>query len=284
VCDSSGLRTSYIASSAGYVSRAEPQTVRFVDASYGSAQPAMKPLAVFGGTPAGSPSALTKGSVLFVGSNKCTVTSVFGRAGVTNDDHAQSAGSEDTNAVMGDEISGVTCAETLSADAHSTADAIAVNEPVEIQIGGATTSCFATDMRAIRFQNGDPATESTVVISSVSGGNRKVTHATATNPLVDHGDISVGDRVMLKVSDGLYETRTIDSINVDYKSFTVSKAFSDSVSTASGSSYQMWIVGKGSKSHTECSGRGLCDDTAGQCSCFKGYTKQACSEQSALAA
>merc|ERR1712100_480498 len=36
VCDNSGLRTSYIASSAGYVSRSEPQTVRFVDASYGT--------------------------------------------------------------------------------------------------------------------------------------------------------------------------------------------------------------------------------------------------------
>jgi hypothetical protein len=282
VCDNSGLRTSYIASSAGYVSRNEPQTVRFVDASYGSAQPALKPLAVFGGTPAGSPSALTKGSIIFVGSNKCTVTSVFGRGGVSNDDHAQSAGSEDTNAVMGDEISGVTCAETLTADAHSTADAIANNEPVEIQIGGATTSCFATDMRAIRFQSGNPSDESTVKISSVSGGNRKVTHTTAANPLVDHSEISVGDRVMLKIRSGLYETRTIDSVNTDYKSFTVSKAFSASVSTAD--TYKMWVVGKGSKSHTECSGRGLCDDSAGQCACFKGYTKQACSEQSALAA
>merc|ERR1712006_34299 len=117
-----------------------------------------------------------------------------------------SAGSEDTNAVMGDEISGVTCAET--------------------QIGGATTSCYATDMRAIRFQNGDPATQSSVKIATINSVNRKVTHATDSNPLVDYGDISVGDRVMLAVGSGLYETRTIDSIATDYKSFTVSKAFS----------------------------------------------------------
>jgi len=284
VCDNSGLRTSYIASSAGYVSRAEPQIVRFVDASYGSSQPALKPLAVFGGTPAGSPSALTAGDVIYVGSNKCTVTSVFGRGGITNDDLAQSAGSENTNAVMGDEISGVTCAETLVADAHSSDDAIAVNEPVEIQINGATTSCHATDMRAIRFQNGNPALESTVMVTTVNNVMRKIVHSDTTNepPLVDYGDISIGDRVMIDVGSGLFETRTIDSIATTYKSFTVSKAFSGRV-TASGQ-YTMYIVGKGTKSHTECSGRGLCDDSAGECACFKGYTKQACSEQSALAA
>lgn len=282
VCDNSGLRASYIASSAGYVSRAEPQTVRFVDASYGSAQPAFKALSVFGGTQAGSPSALTPGDVLYVGSHKCTVTTVFGRAGVMGNDLVHSAGEEDTGSVMGDEISGVECAETLVADAHSSADAIAVNEPVEIQIGGATTSCFATDMRAIRFQSGNPADQSTVKIDTVNNLNRRVTHKTNSNPLVDYGDISVGDRVMLAVGSGLYETRTIDSIATDYKSFTVSKAFSSSVTTTG--EYTMYIVGKGSKGHSECSGRGLCDDTAGECSCFKGYTKQACSEQSALAA
>merc|ERR1711943_13458 len=168
VCDNSGLRASYIASSAGYVSRAEPQTVRFVDASYGSAQPAFKALSVFGGTQAGSPSALTPGDVLYVGSHKCTVTTVFGRAGVMGNDLVHSAGEEDTGSVMGDEISGVECAETLVADAHSSADAIAVNEPVEIQIPGATTSCYATDMRAIRFQNGDPSLESSVKVSDVN--------------------------------------------------------------------------------------------------------------------
>jgi len=264
------------------VSRAEPQTVRFVDASYGSAQPAFKALSVFGGTQAGSPSALTPGDVLYVGSHKCTVTTVFGRAGVMGNDLVHSAGEEDTGSVMGDEISGVECAETLVADAHSSADAIAVNEPVEIQIGGATTSCFATDMRAIRFQSGNPADQSTVKIDTVNNLNRRVTHKTNSNPLVDYGDISVGDRVMLAVGSGLYETRTIDSIATDYKSFTVSKAFSSSVTTTG--EYTMYIVGKGSKGHSECSGRGLCDDTAGECSCFKGYTKQACSEQSALAA
>merc|ERR1711871_1756513 len=281
VCDNSGLRSSYIASSAGYVSRAEPQIVRFVDASYGSQQPTLKPLSVFGGTQAGSPSALSAGDVIYVGSNKCTVTSVYGRSGIMSDDLAQTAGEEDTNSVMGDEISGVKCAETLVADSHSTADAIAVNEPVEIQINGATTSCYSTDMRAIRFQSGVPADQSTVQVSAINGANRKVQH-TNSKPLVDYGDISVGDRVMIVVGSGLYETRTVDSIAVDYTSFTVSKAFSASVTTTG--EYTMYIVGKGSKGNTECSGRGLCDDASGQCACFKGYTKQACSEQSALAA
>merc|ERR1712167_196272 len=54
------------------------------------------------------------------------------------------------------------------------------------------------------------------------------------------------------------ETRTIDSIATDYKSFTVSKAFSARVVTTTGN-YMLYVVGKGSKSHTECSGRGLCE-------------------------
>merc|ERR1711981_845330 len=234
------------------------------------------------GNPRGSPSVLTIGDVLYVGSNKCTVTEVFGRASITNNNYAQSAGNEGDNAVMGDEISGVTCAETLQADAPSSATAIAVNEPVEIQVPGATTSCHATDMRAIRFQNGNPAVQSSVKVSAVNGANRKVEHSAASVPLVDHGEISIGDRVMLAVGSGLYETRTIDSIAVDYKSFTVSKAFSARVTITD--NYMLYVVGKGSKTHTECSGRGLCDDAAGQCACFEGYTKQACSEQSALAA
>merc|ERR1711871_211250 len=284
VCDNSGLRASYIASSAGYVSRAEPQIVRFVDASYGSAQPAMKPLSVFGGTQAGSPSALSPGDVIYVGSNKCSITAVYGRAGVMSDDLVQSAGEEDTNSVMGDEISGVECAETMVADGHSSADAIAVNEPVEILIQGATTSCYASDMRAIRFQRGNVADQSTVKVSAINNVNRQISHkdSTLNSPLVDYGDISVGDRVMLAVGNSLYETRTIDSIATNYKSFTVSKGFSASVTTSG--EYTLYIVGKGSKGHSECSGRGLCDDANGQCSCFKGYTKQACSEQSALAA
>merc|ERR1719207_56818 len=128
-------------------------------------------------------------------------------------------------------------------------------------------------MRAIRFQSGNPADQSTVKIDTVNNLNRRVTHKTNSNPLVDYGDISVGDRVMLAVGSGLYETRTIDSIATDYKSFTVSKAFSARVTTTD--SYTLYVVGKGSKTHTERSGRRLCDDAAGQCQCFKGYTKQA---------
>merc|ERR1711991_635501 len=148
----------------------------------------------------------------------------------------------------------------------------------EILIQGATTSCYATDMRAIRFQSGNVADQSTVKVSAINNVNRQISHKDSTldSPLVDYGDISVGDRVMLAVGNGLYETRTIDSIATNYKGFSASV-------TTSGE-YTLYIVGKGSKGHSECSGRGLCDDANGQCSCFKGYTKQACSEQSALAA
>merc|ERR1712072_1239910 len=284
VCDTSSLRASYIASSAGYVSRDEPQTVNFVDASYGSAQPKPKALYVYGGHGDAHPEALTGGDALYVGSNKCTVTAVGGANGILADSTKVNSGQSDIGSIMGDEITAVKCAETLLADAHSTASAIAVNEPVEIQIGGATTSCAATDMRAIRWQSAGTKSNIVKVAEDTSSPTktRKVTASTTTWPLLDYNEISIGDRVMVVVGGGLYETRTVDSVAADYTSFTVSKEFTERVIV--GSEYVMYVVGKGSKTHTECSGRGLCDDTVGQCACFKGYTKQACSEQSALAA
>merc|ERR1711865_416650 len=162
------------------------------------------------------------------------------------------------------------CAETLDA-VHLAA--------VEIVIGGATTSCTATDMRPLQWQNtgldstvantAEDSTSVNVVLSN--NAMRKVEAITAGTALVDFNDVSIGDRVMLALGGGLYDTRTIDSIAADYTSFTVQKAFSSSVITTT--AYKMYIVG-----------RGPCDDAAGECQCFKGYTQAACQEQSALAA
>merc|ERR1711871_1896284 len=41
--------------------------------------------------------------------------------------------------------------------------------------------------------------------------------------------------------------------------------------------------GAGTTEASECSGRGLCDDSSGECQCFKGYTGVDCSIQNALA-
>jgi hypothetical protein len=278
VCDNSGLRAVYVASSAGYVSRDEPQIVKFVDHTFGSNQPTLKALSVVGGHEEGHPEALSNGDVLFVGEQKCTVTEVD-----SSGDSMISIYDKTVSRVG--VIGWVKCAETLVAGPASTDTAIAVNQPVEIIIGGATTSCHSTDMRALRWQGETDRSLTTMAsITTDNGQSRKVTAATPNKPFLDYGDLSIGDRVMVAVGGGLYETRTIDSIAADYTYFTVSKAFSAAVSTAAADNYAVYIVGKGSKSHTECSGRGLCDDTLGECACFRGYTDAACSEQSALAA
>ena len=138
-------------------------------------------------------------------------------------------------------------------------------------------------MRPLQWQNANEEDAFAVNVVLTNGAMRKVEAITpAKYELVDTGSITIGDRVMIALGNGLYETRTIDSIDAGFQSFTVQKAFSSSVITTT--AYKMYIVGRGSKSHTECAGRGLCDDSVGECQCFKGYTQAACQEQSALAA
>lgn len=272
VCDTSGMRSVYVASSGGHVDAATPQRVQFVDHTYGATQPTPRALSVHGGHGANHPEALSLGDVLYVGEQRCTVigTDTTGASSSVNiAEHVLVAATH----VEGDSAMWVDCAETLSA----------VNlAAVEIVIGGATTSCTSTDMRPLQWQNANAEDAFSVNVVLSNNAMRKVEAITAGYQFVDFDDVSIGDRVMLVLGGGLYETRTIDSIAADYTSFTVQKAFSSSVITTT--AYKMYIVGKGSKAHTECAGRGLCDDAAGECQCFKGYTQAACQEQSALAA
>merc|ERR1712195_179083 len=275
VCGTSDLRAVYVASSAGYVSASEPQTVQFVDHTYGSSQPTPRALAIFGGHAASHPEALSIGDVIYVGEQACHITGVDGTgASTANAAAVAEHNSADASHIDGDAIAYVTCAETLTATNLAA---------VEIVINGATTSCTSTDMRPLQWQNANEEDAFAVNVVLTNGAMRKVEAITpAKYELVDTGSITIGDRVMIALGNGLYETRTIDSIDAGFQSFTVQKAFSSSVITTT--AYKMYIVGRGSKSHTECAGRVFCDDSVGECQCFKGYTQAACQEQSALAA
>lgn len=282
VCKTSNLHSVYVASSGGYVSRSSPRTVSFIDHRFGSNQPSLRPLSADGSLGDSHPEALARGDVIYVGNNKCVIASVEHSGHRTTG--AANRGGADVANIQGGGLGSVTCTEDLQPTSHSTADAIAVNEPVLIEIQGASQSCMASDYRALRFQVQDSsrANQATVSVSqaNVAGDNRKVANsADSSAAFLDLGDISIGDRVMIETAAGKYETRTIDSIDTGNTYFTVSSGFS-----AAHSAKRIWVVGKGSKSQHECAGRGLCDDTTGDCVCFRGYTKQACEEQSALAA
>merc|ERR1711881_670283 len=95
--------------------------------------------------------------------------------------------------------------------------------------------------------------------------------AKQTNTLLDLGDLAVGDRVMINTLGHTQEIRTVDSINIGQ-------------ATGADQNKDIFLYWKGSTGSATCSGRGICDEGAGDCQCFRGYTGQACQVQNALAA
>jgi len=90
-------------------------------------------------------------------------------------------------------------------------------------------------------------------------------------------DISLGTRIRLEKSAGVFETRVVDSKDGD--TLTVSSDFSAAMADV-----KIWVVGTGTTEDNTCSGRGLCSSESGVCECFAGYTLDDCSAQNALAA
>jgi len=192
----------------------------------------------------------------------------------------------------------------LSANSHSTADAICTHDVIEVSFQGSTQSCTSTDRPALRFiydKSSGTSTDQCVDTSACAevlaynGANRLVrwssgytsplTHL-STNELMDNNDLSVNDRVSIRtLNDHTYETRTVDYINLQGigaatdNFFTVSQPF-----TAAHTEKRIFLNFKGTTSSAACSGRGLCDGGSAECQCFKGYTGQACQIQNALAA
>merc|ERR1711937_803844 len=281
-CNTAGLRSVYHTDKAGYVMRSKPSRVFFVDPRFGSAQPAYAPIDGKS-LQVGHPLALAARDVIYVGGQKCTVASV------------------DT-------------ADTVTATAlqasTSTADEIETHAHIAISVGS-TVSCAATDMKPLEwdvypFENTRETSSNTVLYGKCTEGNAhncvtvsakgsastcsdadgdysgcrvvKSGALSSGSAFLDHS-LQVGDRVTLEVSEtGLFETRKVDYIKSDWTEFTVSKAFT------AGHTGRMWVNKQGTKSLSECSGRGLCAGDSGDCECFKGYHDSSCSSQSALAA
>merc|ERR1712167_445105 len=218
-CNTDNLRSVYRMDQAAYVTRNEPDRVWFVDTKQGSTQPAYSAASHADMT---HPSAITAGDTIYVGEQRCDV--------VASDADLTAGLAAEGSAVETYHSASVVCAQALSANSHSTADAICAHDTIEVSFEGSTQSCTSTDRPALRFINDLSAGTSTdqCVASSAcaevlayNGANRLVRWSTgndithlSTNELMDNNDLAVNDRVSIRtLNDHTYETRTVDYIN-----------------------------------------------------------------------
>jgi len=157
--------------------------------------------------------------------------------------------------------------------------------------------------------------------NSVDGDDSKSSqtnpHTKVTIRPMDPQEIEIGDRIRIDtdtdtdstsgtgLTPGTYITHTVDKINYETQtvdsaaadvtvpggiaSFTLNEIVSVEDTTTgnmipvTGTDRFIYNDQRGTTENKECSGRGLCDESAGTCSCFKGYTDDDCSRQNALA-
>jgi len=185
--------------------------------------------------------------------------------------------------------------------------------------GADLATCVVTDIRQLSSttstcDNNDGPTcgegyvdDGEMRLSGGSADNRRVTLTSGTEAshnaaLMDSREVEIGDRIRFtKPATGtdsaaeVWETRTVDSVTYDVKldtgdgsnkytlfdgmvhQFTVTEAFSGAHSAQA-----VYNDGSGTMESKVCSGRGLCDESTGECACFAGYTDVDCSVQNAL--
>jgi hypothetical protein len=155
--------------------------------------------------------------------------------------------------------------------------------------------------------------------TTVDGDDTKSTqtnpHTKITIRPMDPQEVEIGDRIRVDTDDastaltkGTYITHTVDKINYEIAtvdavttstpltvaggiaSFTLNELVSveadatgNMVRVADSETRFIYNDQRGTTENKECSGRGLCDETTGTCSCFKGYTDDDCSRQNSLA-
>merc|ERR1711881_132513 len=290
VCNTDNLRSVYRMDEAAYVSRDAPDRVHFVDTKQGGAQPAYSPVAQ---ADLRHPSAITAGDTIYVGEQRCDV--------ISSDSDLTVGLATEASVVENYHSASVGCAQALSENTHSTADAIVTHDVIEVSLEGSTQSCASTDRPALRYVYAvddvstgadDCADQSACAdILAYNDKNRLVRWASGANigttsahTLMDDLDLAVNDRVSIRsLNVHTYETRTVDYRNFNGVGgdnfFTVSQPFTDEHKEKG-----IFLNYKGTTSSTACSGRGLCDGSTAECQCFKGYTGQACQIQNALAA
>merc|ERR1711998_488989 len=108
-------------------------------------------------------------------------------------------------------------------------------------------------------------------------------------PVTSSAGFTVGDTVYVYHDGGSTKSGVYSIIAKDSTTITLDRAIAaDSSDVAivvkkiQASPCVVEETTKGSTELLECSGRGLCDESVGECACFEGYTGEACSQQTVL--
>jgi len=194
------------------------------------------------------------------------------------------------NYVTGTVYIGEDSGNGITAGAY-TVDSVA-NDKASLTI---STSAGAADVgsadfkvsRLVSFVGDDYGLSATHVIKSANG------QVAAGNvvPVTDATPFAVGDTVYVyhptNGKSGVYSVIAKASTTITVDRAIAEDAGSDPdvdivVKKIQASPCVVEETTKGSTELLECSGRGLCDESVGECACFEGYTGEACSRQTVL--
>jgi hypothetical protein len=137
------------------------------------------------------------------------------------------------------------------------------------------------------------STDRTLMFGSMTGDGNLGTIARLQDP----HEVHIGDRIRIQgTTAGTFDTRTVDAIVRDAVAdgesahALIQKLHFDTplsnhqIDDENLAFRHVYADNHGTTEARECSNRGLCDQSTGLCECFKGYTDDDCSRQSALSA
>jgi len=186
-------------------------------------------------------------------------------------------------------------------DAKHTVERLESDSVQVAEIGSELATCTVTDIRQLsatktQCAKADGPACGLVDLSDGSPAlapTNRVLTMDASSYLMDPREVDIGDRIRIIKTVGdadnaeVWATRTIDSVTYSTEpstsrtgqvaSFVTEYAYTALTNKAA------YNDGSGTMEAKSCSGRGLCDESTGECACFSGYTDVDCSVQNALA-